>query len=103
MAGVTVTRREQSANQSKGSNLRKKEDGMIRFARMFGVTALLGGMAWMAVADSQACEACAKRAAKPQNIDVALCLDVSNSMDGLIDSAKNKLWDIVNELAKVKP
>jgi predicted secreted protein len=36
-------------------------------------------------------------------IDVAICLDVSNSMDGLIDSAKKKLWDIVNDLAKAKP
>ena len=24
-------------------------------------------------------------------------------MDGLIESAKNKLWDIVNELARIKP
>ncbi len=36
-------------------------------------------------------------------IDVAICLDVSGSMNGLINSAKTKLWDIVNELAKVKP
>jgi hypothetical protein len=36
-------------------------------------------------------------------VDLVLCLDVSNSMDGLIDSAKLKLWDVVNELAKVKP
>jgi hypothetical protein len=42
-------------------------------------------------------------AEKPKDIDLVLCLDVSNSMDGLIDSAKLKLWDIVNELAKVKP
>jgi hypothetical protein len=40
-------------------------------------------------------------AGKP--IDIALCLDTSNSMDGLIASAKVKLWDIVNDLAKVKP
>lgn len=40
-------------------------------------------------------------AAKP--IDLVLCLDTSNSMDGLIDSAKVKLWDIVNELARLKP
>src|SRR5207248_9263702 len=46
---------------------------------------------------------------EPQNaragksIDVVICLDVSNSMDGLIASAKTKLWDIVNELAKAKP
>src|SRR5712692_7909201 len=40
---------------------------------------------------------------KPKSIDVVICLDVSNSMDGLISSAKTKLWDIVNELAKAKP
>jgi hypothetical protein len=40
---------------------------------------------------------------KAKDIDVVICLDVSGSMDGLIDSAKNKLWDIVNELAKIKP
>ena len=47
----------------------------------------------------------AAEAAKPtvKNIDVVLCLDVSNSMDGLIGSAKTKLWDIVNDLAKIKP
>ena len=32
-----------------------------------------------------------------------LCLDVSGSMNGLIDSAKIRLWDIVNELARMKP
>jgi hypothetical protein len=41
--------------------------------------------------------------AKSQAIDLVLCLDVSNSMDGLIDSAKIKLWDIVNDLAKIRP
>jgi hypothetical protein len=40
---------------------------------------------------------------KAKEIDVVICLDTSGSMDGLIDSAKNKLWDIVNELAKIKP
>lgn len=38
-----------------------------------------------------------------QNIELVICLDTSNSMDGLINSAKAKLWDIVNDLAKVKP
>lgn len=32
-------------------------------------------------------------------IQVALLLDTSNSMDGLIEQAKSKLWDLVNELA----
>ena len=41
--------------------------------------------------------------AKAKDVDLVLCLDVSNSMDGLIDSAKIKLWDVVNELAKIKP
>lgn len=39
----------------------------------------------------------------PKAIDLVLCLDTSNSMDGLIDSAKLKLWDIVNELARLRP
>lgn len=43
----------------------------------------------------------APRHVKP--IDVVICLDVSNSMDGLITSAKQKLWVIVNDLAKAKP
>lgn len=40
---------------------------------------------------------------KPKDIDLVLCLDCSGSMEGLISSAKMKLWDVVNELAKVKP
>jgi hypothetical protein len=36
-------------------------------------------------------------------IDVVLCLDVSSSMNDLIDSAKVKLWDLVNDLGTVKP
>ncbi|MFN8258853.1 MAG: vWA domain-containing protein [Bacteroidales bacterium] len=32
-------------------------------------------------------------------VQIALLLDVSNSMDGLIDQAKSQLWKIVNDLA----
>jgi hypothetical protein len=35
-------------------------------------------------------------------IHLALILDTSNSMDGLIDQAKAQLWNIVGELAKAK-
>lgn len=35
-------------------------------------------------------------------IKVALILDTSNSMDGLIDQAKSQLWKIVNELSYCK-
>ena len=42
------------------------------------------------------------RTAKDQQIMIALLLDTSNSMDGLIDQAKSQLWKIVNELAAAK-
>jgi hypothetical protein len=37
-----------------------------------------------------------------QTIMLALLLDTSNSMDGLIDQAKSQLWKIVNEVAVAK-
>ncbi len=36
------------------------------------------------------------------NVQLAILLDTSNSMDGLIDQAKSQLWKIVNELALTK-
>ena len=36
------------------------------------------------------------------NIQVALLLDTSNSMDGLISQAKSQLWSIVNKLSDAK-
>ena len=39
---------------------------------------------------------------KNQTIKVALLLDTSSSMDGLINQAKAQLWDIVNELSYAK-
>lgn len=44
-----------------------------------------------------------EKPAEGKPVDLVLCLDVSGSMNGLIDSAKIKLWDVVNELAKMKP
>ena len=38
-----------------------------------------------------------------KQVDLAICLDTSNSMDGLIDSAKVKLWRVVNDLARIDP
>ena len=35
-------------------------------------------------------------------VQIALLLDTSNSMDGLIDQAKAQLWKMVNQLAKAK-
>lgn len=39
---------------------------------------------------------------QPAKIQVAVLLDVSNSMDGLIDQAKAQLWNMVNTLGKAK-
>lgn len=38
-----------------------------------------------------------------QPVDLVIALDVSGSMSGLIDSAKQRLWDVVNELAQANP
>jgi len=36
-------------------------------------------------------------------VDLVIALDVSGSMSGLIESAKQRLWDIVNEMAQAQP
>jgi len=36
-------------------------------------------------------------------IDLAICLDTSGSMEGLIDAARRRIWTIVNDLATAKP
>ena len=49
----------------------------------------------------------AKRVEPPKKsnkrtVKIALLLDTSNSMDGLINQAKSQLWDIVNEFTRAK-
>jgi hypothetical protein len=41
-------------------------------------------------------------AVTPPRIQMAILLDTSNSMDGLIDQARSQLWRVVNEFALVK-
>ncbi|MCA8978125.1 MAG: cytochrome P460 family protein [Planctomycetes bacterium] len=38
-----------------------------------------------------------------RDIDLVLCLDISGSMKGLIDAARQNLWAVVNEMATLKP
>lgn len=84
--------------------------------KLFGVTALLGfascsqaqqqtpqttlpvnpGVTQTNPAESTAVQRSNKK------IKVAILLDTSGSMDGLIEQAKNQLWKIVNQLAKAK-
>lgn len=42
------------------------------------------------------------RTTEQTNIQLAILLDTSSSMDGLIDQAKSQLWQIVNELATAR-
>ncbi len=44
----------------------------------------------------------ASGAAEGNLIQMAILLDTSNSMDGLIDQAKSQLWRIVNELSQAR-
>ncbi len=68
---------------------------MTRFRLTFGL-ALLG----LALVISPTLAA--DKPAQP-TVDVVICLDVSSSMNGLIDSVRVKLWDVVNDLGKAKP
>src|SRR5688500_18727763 len=38
-----------------------------------------------------------------RDVDLVIALDISGSMEGLIESAKQRLWDITNELAQARP
>lgn len=40
---------------------------------------------------------------EPKPIDLAICLDISGSMDGLINAARQNLWAVVNDLATLQP
>lgn len=65
------------------------------------IAALFIGLSFIFPASSTAAPLPPPEKGKP--VDVVLSLDTSNSMDGLIDSAKRKLWAIVNDLAKIEP
>ncbi len=36
-------------------------------------------------------------------VDLVICLDISGSMEELLDSARARVWDIVNEFARMRP
>jgi hypothetical protein len=67
----------------------------LRYAARLAVLALTVGFAAPARAD--------EKPAEGRPIDLVICLDVSGSMNGLVDSAKIKLWDVVNEMARLRP
>ncbi len=67
------------------------------------LVALLTLLLSMTLALSTASADEARPAPKRSHIDLVIALDTSNSMDGLIDSARQKVWDLVNEMATAKP
>jgi len=44
----------------------------------------------------------ALQAQSPRKVQVAILFDTSNSMDGLIDQAKSRIWKIVNEIGTLR-
>jgi Mg-chelatase subunit ChlD len=59
---------------------------------------IFAALAALAIASNAAAEDRARR-----DVDLVIALDVSGSMEGLIESAKQRLWDITNELAQARP
>src|SRR5688500_8491485 len=54
-------------------------------------------------ADPPPAAAAVKPAEDKPRIDVVFCIDCSGSMGGVIETAKQKVWAIVNETARAKP
>lgn len=52
-------------------------------------------------ADDQRPPATAEAAPRP--IDLAICLDTSGSMEGLLDACRRKIWDVCTLLAQARP
>jgi hypothetical protein len=50
----------------------------------------------------QASPAAISQMVEPPRIQLAILLDTSNSMDGLIEQTRNQLWQVVNEFATAK-
>ncbi len=63
---------------------------------------LAAAMSLMALASSAAADEI-KPQVERSHIDLVIALDTSNSMDGLIDAARQKIWDLVNEMATARP
>jgi len=75
----------------------------VGLSLLLGCSLLLAGTAFAASppADSTVKPAASEVDANyPNRIQVALLLDTSNSMDGLINQAKSQLWTLVNELSE---
>ena len=75
---------------------------MNRVLRTLVVCSLLVGVGLLGVASAADTAAKPEATAARPHIQMAILLDTSGSMRGLIDQAKTQLWKIVNELATAK-
>lgn len=73
---------------------------MVRTCKFVGSLSLLAALAAFGAAFTATAQ---DKNVQKSKIDLVICIDTSSSMNGLIESAKVKIWDIVNELAKAKP
>jgi hypothetical protein len=62
------------------------------------LVASLIGLAWPGSAGAKEAEG----PSRSPSVQIALLLDTSNSMDGLIDQAKSQLWSVVNEFIRAR-
>jgi hypothetical protein len=63
-------------------------------------TAAAGALAALALAIAAESDAAGPAT---RDVDLVIALDVSGSMEGLLESAKQRLWDITNELRLARP
>lgn len=73
----------------------------IPFVKHFAAAVTVGVLLNFAIAKAPAIETSAKATRKPL-VQIAILLDTSGSMQGLIEQAKSQLWRIVNEFAKAR-
>lgn len=88
----------------KGNNLYTKTGGSLLIATLMAASCTLNSPEQhrsLITESGQASIVAAKpmTPATKKKIKIALLLDTSNSMDGLINQAKSQLWKLVNELA----
>ena len=71
--------------------------------RKFLLPCLLAASLQILPLDQAAARSIAPPPEEGATVDLVIALDVSGSMSGLIESAKQRLWDIVNEIAQAQP
>ncbi|TDJ34762.1 MAG: VWA domain-containing protein [Gammaproteobacteria bacterium] len=80
-----------------------RRPAMLNRMNKISASLLLCVLLGTSVADSVLANPNSEGTEHSRKVDVVIALDVSGSMSGLIASAKQRLWDIVNELGRAQP